>query len=497
MRSQAEEVCTPGCRHAGRVASWATAGFLLLQVGWVLVMPPAAGIDEFDHAFRASAVSMGHWKPGSEPVAAIFARGGMLPVRSDIAEASGPACARLPYTRPFNCRPFRSLDDDVVEIASGVDNYDPVYYGVIGTLARPFTGNGALYAMRAATIMICAGMFAMSVFLTTKWARTPWPLLALLVACLPTTVYSASIAAPNGPNMMSGLLVWAAIAALLRGSPSHRTMAYISLTSGVATMATTHTLGLLWIGLIAVSLITYVGIRRGVALLLPRGQSEIVALVIAVLGVGFQLWWLWYAHPNARPEAGLPGGPWADIAVGSVLWPLQAIAAFPLRNESAPVAVYAIALLVLGSLAIITVRALKGQRRLGWTAAMAMFCTAAVPIAITYTGYHQYGMSWQGRYGMPYSVGLFVLAASALDNRAPSLPSSIVVVGTTAWGLAQVIGQLGVLINQRQDDHLVQMTGWWVPPTAVILAIGVAATAAWFHSLQSARAILPAPVRAN
>ena len=40
---------------------WVGLGLLLLQLGWVVVIPPFAAMDEWDHAYRASAVAHGQW----------------------------------------------------------------------------------------------------------------------------------------------------------------------------------------------------------------------------------------------------------------------------------------------------------------------------------------------------------------------------------------------------------------------------------------------------
>jgi hypothetical protein len=448
-------------------------------------MPPATGIDEFDHAYKASAVSSGHWKPAPTRVPQPLGRGGFIPVRSDVAAAGGPACARLAYTGAFNCRPFRTLGPHSVEIASGVDTYDPVYYAVSGTLARPFHGKGFIYAMRAVGLLACAAAFWLAVYLTMSWARTRWPLAVLILASLPTTVYSTSLAAPNGLHLMSGLVVWSALVALLRGTSGSRTTSYASLSCGIALLATTHTLGILWIGLIALTLIGYAGLRAGVILVRPRSRAEWAWAGVAAAGILFQLWWVWYARPNdpSHPEYGLPGSPWPDIASSVILWPLQAIGAFPLRNDAAPVALYAMALVLLGALAVVGARALAGQWRATRMVAIVLFWTIAVPVGMTYLTYHQFGVAWQGRYGMPYAVGLFLIGAMVLDDRARHLRRPVIIVGTSLWVATHLVGVFGVLSVQRRDHELIKLTGWWNPPDVLILLLGVLACAAWLRAL--------------
>jgi hypothetical protein len=255
-------------------------------------------------------------------------------------------------------------------------------------------------------------------------------------------------------------------------------------------MANTHTLGLLWIGLVGLSMIVYAGLTRTLALVRPRNRLEFLALGLAVLAVVFQLWWTAYARPNlSRPEGGLTGSPWRNIAQGVILWTLQAVAAFPYRNESAPGVVYGIAFVVLLTLAVLTARALRGRRRLAVTLGVALFVTVAVPVGTTYAGYHQFGMSWQGRYGMPYSVGIFALAALALDDHGPSLRGPFLWLGTIAWGLAQTIGLTHVLAIKRTDHALIAATNWWAPPLGLAIALGAIATAMWLRSVFLARGV--------
>lgn len=477
-----------GRRRARRVALWAGLGFALLQLAWILIMPPATGIDEFDHVYRANSVALGHWKPVDAEMPNNIARGGILTVRADVAAASGPACAHLPYTGPFNCRPFRDLGDGTVEIASGAASYNPLYYAVVGSVARPLHGNAAIYAMRIASALLCTVLLGLAVYLLATWATTAWPLALLFLGCLPTTVYSTSVAAPNGVEMLSGLLLWVCLVALARGPAHMRSRIQMPLAVAVVGVVTTHTLGIAWVGLTLLTWVLYVGFRPAFALLAPSGRLGRIAWATAVTGVAFELWWLWYAQPNspARPEGGLQGSPWADIANGLLLWPLQAVGAYPMRNDQAPAAVYAVAFVLLVILLVLTVRALRYQRRLALACGLVLLLSAGVPATLTYVTYHQFGLSWQGRYGMPFAVGLFILVGAALEQRGPTLRRPTLFAGAAAWGLAQTIGPVHVLDQFRAERGLTAATDWWVPPAFLIVALGVAAMAAWVTSMRIA-----------
>lgn len=472
---------------ARRTAAWSAGGLLCLQLAWVLVMPPGTGIDEFDHAYRASAVAHGHWQPADERAPSVLGRGGFIPVRKDIVNAVGPACARLPYTSAFNCRPFKSLDHGMVLVASAADSYNPSFYLPIGLASRPFKGNAAIYVMRAAAMALCAVGFAAAVYITMLWSRTRWPLITLLLSCLPTTVYSTSVAAPNGLHLMGALLVWTSMAALVKGGDHLRSKAYVFLACGAVVVAMTHTLGVMWLGLIALCTMAYVGPRASFALLVPRAQEEWAALLVAGTGAALALGWLWYARPNdpSHPDFGIPGSPWPDIAVGLVLWPLQAVAAFPLRNEAAPTPLYAIALVVLGAVVGATVKALRSQPDVVRLVSLILVITISLPVVLTYVTFHQIGPAWQGRYSMPLAVGLFVAAALALDEAGPRPWRPAIVVGTACWTLAHLIGLLDVLHKQRSDTVLVHATGWWDPPRALIIVLAALASVAWLRALQT------------
>ncbi len=104
-------------------------------------------------------------------------------------------------------------------VASGAGRYHPLFYAVIGTPALPFHGDTALYVMRAATALLAAAFVWLAIRAASTWARTRWPYLGIVVACTPVVVYSSSIAAPNGVEMMAALALWMSLIGLLLAPP--------------------------------------------------------------------------------------------------------------------------------------------------------------------------------------------------------------------------------------------------------------------------------------
>ncbi|MFL6061443.1 MAG: DUF2142 domain-containing protein [Marmoricola sp.] len=479
-----------------RTALLAGAGLLLVQLGWILSVIPGFGIDEFDHALRASSVAAGHWEPGHDLVTGKAGRGDLIPVRSDVARTIAPACKARSYTGPYNCTPKTDLGDGTVLIASAASRYNPVFYAYAGTLAKPFGGQANLLAMRVATALAACVLFMLTVWLAVSGARTRWPLVGCLVAALPTTVYSTAIASPNGIEMIAGLGFWVAALALVRGprGAQRRASAYAIAGLCAATTANTHTLGMLWLGLIVTAVALLHGPGRTVRALLPVTRLERAVAAATALAISFELVWLLVSGANdpTQEHTVFRGNPVPYTLTGALLWPLQAIGAFPMRDENAPMALYALALLVLGLIATLTVRRLALRSRTALTLAFVASVSWLVPAVLTVYSFHQIGSAWQGRYGMPFSVGLIVVAAAVLDDssRPPRRSRALVTLCVVAVTLTQLIGQLGVVAGEHRHTELVHAAGWHSPPVLLLVVLALGAGLCWYAGVRVSE---PAP----
>ena len=131
----------------------------------------------------------------------------------DIVDAATPVCESFEYTDPDNCRPQGPAHDGLVWVSSSAARYNPVVYFLMGSGALPFEGTAALYAMRAVSALLSAMLIALAAVAVRRWARTPWPAVALVLTATPTMVYSTTVAAPNGSRSRarcsSGRHCWA------------------------------------------------------------------------------------------------------------------------------------------------------------------------------------------------------------------------------------------------------------------------------------------------
>lgn len=381
---------------------------------WILVMPPFSGSDEFDHAYRAASAARGQWM--IDPVNATRGTGAFLHVPADIVDAARRECQRLKYTVHSDCVGKAVGDERIV--SSGAGRYHPLFYAVIGTVARPFHGAAALYAMRFATAALAAAFLALALAAASTWARTRWPYVGIAVACTPVALYSSSIAAPNGVEMMSAIALWMSLISLLLAPERHvRRLAVFTGVSG-ATLATLRPLGPLWCVLaFAVVLLAVRPVDGRVAWLLRRPVVWAGAGLVALSALQSTVWVIAVDALKVGVEDPIHTTVGYRLWISATqlpAWVLQTIAAFPLRKDPSHPSVYACYLLLFVLVVMLGLRAARIRARLaiGAVAVVALL----LPYLETVQSFDKYRAAWQGRYGLPLSVGMVLLAALALDR---------------------------------------------------------------------------------
>lgn len=446
-------------------------GVLLVQAAWLFVVPPFRGLDEHDHAYKAAAVARGDWSP--DHATSSQGWGDFVVVPEDLVLAATPVCEALPYTTPDNCNPGEDQGDGLVRVASSAARYNPAFYFVIGTAARPFSGAHALYAMRVTACLMSALLIAAAVVTTSLWARTRWPFVALLLASTPVLIYSTSMATPNGLEMASAMLVWSALLGLARAPHGrYRNRFVVLATLGALPLTTVRGLGPLWCVLIVLVAATLM--RREDLRVLARLRTLQVGVVTIGATAALSIAWTLSAHtnsfvPNPKP---LTDSPLDGIPKEWILWFLQSIAAFPARDELSPVSLYAIALVAWWVVVAIFWRFATWRER--GSVLLVVAIASAIPIAVTMATYRDLGTAWQGRYGYPFAMGFMLIAGYVLDRRWPSesrLPTVAVWVAAAACASTEAIGQLAVLADQLKKSPLAGDPEWIVAPAPVVLAL--------------------------
>jgi len=438
----------------------------------------------------------GHWETTHHPLAHKLARGDLVTVRSDIAAAAGPVCSARSYTGYFNCHPLRTIDADHVEIVSAAARYNPLYYVVVGTIANNFHGNGFLYAGRATGALLCTFLIGLAVWILLGFTRTAWPLTGLLLAATPTTLYSSTVLAPNGLEMAGGLTLWVSLLALTRPnreqSRPDRTAAYLAAMLAVSVVANAHGLGPVMVALTVAIVVVW----RGPALALrrsrPQTRIEWVALAGTVLAVSFSVYWYLTSGANdpGQEATTFSGSPIPAMVNGIVLWPLQAIAAFPLRDQPAPMAIYAIWIALLTVLAVVGLRSTGLRSRVGLIALTVITLSYAVPWLLTAQTYHDIGASWQGRYGFPFTAGLFLLLGWAAEHGgqrvrlARRMPPTVFAFAAVAMGVVEAVGTRATVGHELDDRRLAKVVHWLPPDTFLLIGVCVVAGFLWAAAIR-------------
>ena len=455
-------------------------GLGILLAIWVLVMPPFAGSDEHDHAYRAAAAARGEW--GIDPVDATRGTGAFLHVPDDIVSAAQPECQSLSYTTDVDCV-GTPLGDGTTKIASGAGRYHPLFYAVVGTVALPFHGASALYAMRIATALLAGGFVWLAVLAASTWARSRWPYIAIAVACTPVAVYSSAITAPNGVEIMSGLALWMSLIGLLVAPAGQvRKLAACAAVSG-ATLATLRPLGPLWCLLILAATLIAVPTEPGrVRALLHRPAALVGAGVVALSAVQSTIWVI---AVNALKVGG-EGSGHTSLAHRLFIcltqlpaWTLQTIAAFPLRDQATHASVYVCYLVLFGALVVQALRFGANRTRAGIV--LLVLGAMLFPCVVTVESFNQYSAAWQGRYGLPVSIGIVLLAGFALDRSGRSIRGPGLLAMLLLFVVAQAVSPIHTLLLERHDSPQVA-SGAWLQPSmflTVVMAVTGAAVMAW------------------
>lgn len=425
-------------RFTDNATALVIVGFLLVQVGWLFAVPPVRGIDEFDHIYRAAAVADGQWF--AEPSSVTRGTGAELVVPPDIISATRAECQELPYVGPEECLGRRT--ERGVVVPGGAGRYNPAYYAVVGLPSTLLDGTTAVYAMRILSMLLCAGALALALTGIRRPDRSPATVIGVVLAVTPMIAYSSIVIAPNALEILSGLLLWVAWTGLLR-SPTPTSALVVRLGLAGALLVVLRPLGPLWCLLILLTglLTVQAGLARVRALLGSRQVLVCAATTFAftMLGVAWTLASQALEIGREVPKSDSVQARLETVMGDLPLWVFQAIGAFPYRANPAPMIVYASFLvLLIGFIGTAIVRG-RGAQRVG----LLLVCvlTLLVPASITWLTYSDFVDSWQGRYTLPFAVGLGLLAGYVLHDR-----------GTPPWMVRPAL--LGVLVVTYSVGHV-------------------------------------------
>ena len=449
-------------------------GVLLAQIAWLVGVPPFRGMDEWDHAYRAAAVADGEWV--AEPSDATRGTGAVLRVPEHIVAAARPECERLRYTTVGDCvgRP----EGETVLIASGAGRYHPAFYALIGYPAKPFTGTTALYAMRITGLLACWGFFVVALLCLRRWASGNAPPLAFALALTPSVLFASAIAAPNGVEMAAGL-AWASalIGLCLATTPQHDRLYLVVAAIAGSALVTVRSLGPLWCALVLATCLVALPVsaaRIRQVLMRPAGVLALAAVAVSTLA---SVAWVLSQRSlviGTEPEELTWTRKLHGVSELLIVWPLQAIGAFPYRGSPAPSVVYVVYLLLVCGCLVVAVRSFGRRGR--WALGLGIGTLFLLPAMVTFATAETFGAAWQGRYELPYGVCLLLLAGVAWQREGIQVGARVAIPGLVLFAIGQVVGPVQVLRDELATSPY-SGTSSWISPPVVVLAVLVASAA--------------------
>lgn len=298
-------------------------------------------------------------------------------------------------------------------------------------------------------------------------------MLGLIGGLSPVVVFSTSVVAPNGLEILAALGFWVGLAGLAFDSRSRHVHFSLSLIAGVI-LISIRSLGPLWCLLIFLcALVAFAPLWPTLRAMLRRSEGLVAAVVAAVSGAASLAWILSQRSleiglvENDRPVSIAER---AAQSFGAVpLWAFQAVAAYPSRSNPAPGVVYAAYFFFLIALLAIGLVLASRRARLGMGLTVAL--SFLIPVLITAWTLDSFGVAWQGRYGMPLLIGVPVVAGICLSRLDGSLNRGLAGLGLVAWGVAQSAGPYGVMQDEIRNSPLAGTPEWMLETSPAVVAL--------------------------
>jgi hypothetical protein len=467
-------------------ASLVALGLLLMQLAWILAVPPFQAADEFDHAYRAAAVARGEWRMAEKGPET--GHGNIVTAPIDIVEAARPVCESYDYTGPVNCQGADRVGDGLILVQSGAATYNPLFYWLIGTPARAFSGADALYAMRVAGALLSTLLIFLAAACALAGSRSVWPTLGLAVALTPVAVFSTAMAAPNGIEIVAAVAVWCGLLRIVQDR-DHVPLATVTVVAGGVVLAVVRLMGPIWLALVVLACVALAR-REAYADLWNRHRRLMFgAVAVVAAALLFSAWWILSAGQGSvvtgGPEAASNADPVGNSLERMPLWVLQSIAAFPTKSDSAPLIVYAFGFIAFAQLMVLAWRYLSPRARMS-IAAVAVLAIA-VGLLVSIATYAKVGDFWQGRYGLPLAAGMPLIAGFGIDGLRDlvRLERPVALSASVLLCLGATISVVSVQHQQLGSSALAHSAEWRSHPLWLLALLTVAGWAIWGWVLKS------------
>ncbi|WP_030232415.1 DUF2142 domain-containing protein [Streptomyces sp. NRRL S-350] len=418
---------------ADRLASsprrlWAVAFAILfaLSASWSLSTPIGGSPDEHAHLVRAAAVARGQVEGREVMVPHVvggiegrFAETGVeLPrIYQDLKDVN--TCYVFKSEKSASCAPTLKETPGTTLVTTAAGRYHPAYYFAVGWPSLLVHGEAAFYLMRLMSALICSALVASAVVSAAEWRRRSFTLLGVTTATTPMALFTFGVVNPSGPEIAAGILVWSAGLPMLMSPDPHllnRRLARLGV--GALVLISIRPLGLIWFaGALFFGLLLA---RKGALAGVLGRKATWLWGALAVVAAGAALLWS-SGHPDNSvidtPSDLTPLTAARKTFDNGLLYMKQMVGYFGWLDAEPPAAT----LLVWCGVVIALMLFALCYARLRDTLAIVgvLVGIVVIPIAAQAMQARQLGMIWQGRYLLPFAVGLPIMAAAICHERLP------------------------------------------------------------------------------
>ena len=416
---------------------WIGTFVLVAAVGacWAIADPLFAPADEGSHTIRAAAVAR------AQIVGSALSDRQTNDLTWGIGGRQGPPATayrsvRVPaiYDSPaYNCFVFQpSVTPACVtftgsrrpaDVVTAVPRYPPAYYAWVGIVSFPFkAGTEQMYAMRLASVLLMAGLLASAFETIWSMGYSRMASVGLLVALTPQTLFVNGAINPSAMEISAAMALWVSGVALARATPSDLSDRLIGRTAIAAILLVlARHISPLWLALIGLTLLSLTT-RSTLRWIAARKAAWIWAVTVAA-AVAAALTWILLRRPFSTAHSIYPAGGFttSEILIHTInaIWThyCAMIGLFGWSEVAVPSVTLFLWTALLGFLIFLAITFARDSRSV-FVLGSAIGVSILAPLVIDSASAlaNGVGFTWQGRYGLPYAVGVPILAGMLTER---------------------------------------------------------------------------------
>jgi Predicted membrane protein (DUF2142) len=473
------------CR-ALMISAPGVAAFVVLVVLmslWSVITPLYGAPDEPAHVIRAASVVRGQLL-GTK----VRGTGDLqVTVPAFLAQADRDGCFAFRATVSASCMHLDGTPPGTRKLLTAAGRHPPVYYAIVGLPTLLAASDTGVWLMRIVSVLLCAALVALAVDTAARYLRGTLARIGLAIAVTPMVFFLTSVVNPNGLEVASAVATWVAAAAVVV-QPGDRVDPGLLDRLGIATasLILCRQLGLLWVAVIAASVLLIGGLRPLVRMWRQRrGRAWLGALTVVAIA---QLGWIFATgalNTENTNTAGVHLGVldrFRDSFGVTYTRFLEMLGVFGWRDTPSPTATYFLWTLALGG--IIAGLYLVGTRRALLTMALLGLAVVLIPPFFEVPAAPSVGYFWQGRYTLPIAIGIPILAGALIR---PGSSQGLRRIGnalSVALGLGLLLAFLEFWRRNAVGTHgkifFLSNPSWKPPlPAWIVLPAAIVVTAAW------------------